>query len=373
MKRILCIFVGLFILISLPIFAATFVLSGDIGGTNARLRLSKLENNKRQVITSKTYRVKGYNNIINVINAFLKDYPKSSVKSVCLAIAGPIKNGKVKVTNSKWTIDTQQLQEVFKKSQIKLINDFEAIGYGIESLTKDDLRPLQKGIVKKDGLQAFIGAGTGLGVGFTTRCGSQYVVHSTEGGHTSFAPTDDLQMNILKYLHEKYKTDISSEQLLSGSGITNIYKYYRQLKPSYVKASEPKDLKDAIENERSNAPNIIHDAAFNNKYDLAVATVETFVKIYGSKAGDVAFTFLPRGGLYIVGSIAANFLMPPYDKNFMQAFANKDKLSYMLKDIPVWLVLNTDVGLLGAENYAFKLISPQNNFITMNAKPREEI
>ncbi len=337
--------------------ATTIVLAGDIGGTNARLQLSQFKNGKKHVLAKKTYKVAEYDNIAKVITVFLSEfnYGNAAINNVCFAVAGPIKNNKVQFTNAKWSIDAEQLKTTLKIDNIKLINDFEAIGYGIETLTAEDLYPLQKGTPEKNGLKAFLGAGTGLGVGFAYFAESQYVVYPTEGGHTSFTPTDDIQMAILKYLHTKYNSNISTERLLSGPGIVNIYNYFREVNP--FNDIESNQLKKSLEDSSTDAGKEITDFALEHPNDqMAAKTLETFVNIYGAKSGDLAFTLLPRGGLYIVGAIAAKVLTKKqFAANFMRAFGDKDSLSYMLKDLPVWVILNTEVGLQGAENYALKL------------------
>ena len=368
-KKYVAYFSFVLFLFSLPIFANQIygdsadivVLSGDIGGTNARLRLSQLKDGEKQVLANKTYKVKDHDGVIEIINLFLKGSKYSAIKSICLAVAAPDLNNPVKLLNSKWVIDIEAIKKTLKIDNVKLINDFEAIGYGIEHLTKDDLYPLQEQgeIFEENGLKVFIGAGTGLGISFASQHDSQYVVYHTEGGHTSFAPADDLQIEILKYLRKKYNIDISAERLLSGSGIVDIYHYYRDINPfNYI---ENEHLKKNLEDKDKDASKEITTFALMHPDDqMSVKTVETFVKIYGSKTGDVAFSLLPHGGIYVVGNIATNILTNhPFAHIFVKSFRNKDKTSYILKDFPVWVVTSTEVGLQGAENYAFKLILPQ--------------
>ena len=337
------------------------VLSGDIGGTNARLRLSQLADKKRTVLVNRVYGTKDYPSFEKAIDVFIAEEVKDLVvDSIVLSAAGPIVDGKVKMTNSPWIISVSDLSSRFKigKNKIRLLNDFEAVGYGLESLDAKDLITLQKGRPQANRLKAFLGAGTGLGVGFAYFDGTQYVVHATEGGHTSFAPSDDLQIGILKYLREKYNRDISAEDLLSGRGNTSIYKYFRDVNPYGYEIDNKLDKKVA-DNEDVGGP--ITDFALANPRDqLSTATMETFVKMYGSKTGDLAFSLFPRGGIYIVGNIARKLLTKQlYADLFMQAFKNKDKVAYVLKEFPVCVVTNTEVGLLGAENYAFRMVSAQ--------------
>ena len=155
-----------------PLFASQaetsiIVLSGDIGGTNARLRLTQLKNNEKHILANKTYKVADYDNSLTIIQHFLnahKDYA-SNIDSLCLAVNEPVKNGKA------WGYDAEQLKKDFKIDSVLLINDLEAVGYGIESLTEKDLYLLQEGIPEKNGLKAFIAAGTWLGMGFAANSG----------------------------------------------------------------------------------------------------------------------------------------------------------------------------------------------------------
>jgi len=196
---------------------------------------------------------------------------------------------------------------------------------------------------------------------FASFDGAKYVVHPSEGGSTKFAPSDAIQIDILKHLlkersdallkysGKEYHGTVSTDVLLRGYGLVIIYDYFRTVNP--FNYTENEELKKLLVNSKDK-PKEISDFALTHSDDqMSVKALETFVNIYGAKASDVAYTLTPRGGLYIVGNIAANILTKsPFDKIFMHAFDGS-----FLEDLPVWVVTNTEVGLQGAENCAFKL------------------
>lgn len=332
------------------------VLSGDVGGTNVKLRLSRLKNGKKYTLADKVYKAANYNNIITIIHLFLSklNYNTSNIKSLCLGVAGPVTDNKVKLFRSGWLISAEQLKSALKINKVLLINDFEAIGHGIETLTMKDLYTLQKGTPIKKGLKAFIGAGTGFGVGFASWNRDQYTIHPSQGGLSSFSPSNDIQIDILKYLNKKKYSTVFIGKLLSGSGIIDIYNYFMDINP--FNDEKDKKIKILLEKRKFNiTPALITKLSLNHQNKMAVRTLNTFTDIYGSEARNIAYTLLPKGGLYITGGIAPKILNGSFSKRFIHAFSNKSHLSKLLKDIPIWVILNTNVGLQGAENCAFKL------------------
>jgi glucokinase len=328
------------------------ILSGDIGGTNIRLVLIEVVNNKQKVIEKKSYKCIDFQNVADIIRHFLKDVNQdlTRIDGACFAIAGPIINDQVKFTNLPWSIDLKQLKHELKQEKIALVNDFQAIGYGITTLNHEDLHSLQEGKPEKHGIKAIIGAGTGLGVSFMYWNGTEYVVSPTEGGHMNFAPDDDMQMEILHFLRKKYHR-VSNERLLSGPGIVNIYSYFLSL--DTIDKLENPDLRFAMHKE--DPAKAITEYAIQHQDPLALQTVDAFINIYGSCAGNLAYTFLPKGGLFIAGGIAIKLIKQITDGRFMRAFSDKGRLSPILSDIPVNVILNSDVGLYGAALLATRL------------------
>ena len=334
------------------------ILSGDIGGTSMRLQLVKFsQSNAVQILHSIRYNNNEYSSFLEIINTFFCDtkIDYKEIKSVCFGIAGPIVNGVVKFTNLPWIISEKELKEKFGIDCIKLINDFECVGYGIETLTEEDVYVLQKGKAKADALRAYIGAGTGLGVGFMVPVDGQYYVHPSEGGHIDFAPVDDLQVSLLQYLRKKYHR-VSFERLLSGHGLVNIYHFVRDNK--IFGEEENKDLRFLIEGDQEiDIAATVAKYAIEQKDIMSLRALDIFISIYGSMVGNLALEMLPYGGLYIVGGIAPKLLAQIKKGKFMAMYHDKGRVSNLLSDIPLCVVTNTNVGLQGAAIYARRLIT----------------
>jgi len=254
----------------------------------------------------------------------------------------------VKLTNSPWTLSTTAISTQLDIPKVYFINDFEAIGYGLFSLATKDCHTLQSGKTIQNGVKAVIGAGTGLGVAFMHFMHDYYYIFSSEGGHIDFAPTDDVQEALLCYLRKKLHR-VSNERVVSGIGITNIYKFVRNLPTN--RAIEDPRLQQLAANS-NNFSKQIAAYALQHRDPLALQTLDIFIRCYGSVAGNLALTTLPYGGIYLAGGIAPKLLSLLKDGRFMAAFTDKGRSSPLLADIPVHILLNTQVGLNGAAYYA---------------------
>jgi len=327
------------------------VLAGDIGATNTRLAIAEIKENELKVLAQQNYKGIEYPNLTTIIRAFLDTSGDSSrvFHSLCLAVAGPIEQDMVKVTNLPWTISKSELSEDLKIEKVALINDFQAVGYGVDTLLPGkDLYTLQHGKPVCHGVRTLMGAGTGLGVGFMFWDGKQYIVSPSEGGHINFGPNDDVQAGLLYYLRRKYHR-VSCERLLSGKGIQNIYSYFRDQEID----EENAELRVAMH--RGDPSALISEYAIKYKDPIAMRAIDTFVRIYGSMAGDLGYMFLPHGGLYIAGGIAPKLLDQFTDGRFMSAYCDKGRLFKILQELPVHIVLNNETGLRGAAVFASRL------------------
>jgi glucokinase len=329
------------------------VLSGDIGGTSTRLQLTQF-NPEPKLIARAQYACSEHPSLEAIIDVFLAAHSVNSqqIEKACFAVAGPIVNGTVKFTNLPWYVDEVTLKQRLNLDKVKLINDFQAIGYGVPTLKDQDMHCLQAAKTIAQAPKAIIGAGTGLGVAIMAWNGSRYEVLPTEGGHVDFAPVDDRQVALLQYLRKKYRR-VSIERLVSGQGIVNIYNFERD-HPMYGEKENP-SLKLALHNQKEDAAALISEYATKHHDPIAMSALKMFVKIYGACAGDLALTTLPYGGLYIVGGIAPKLLAQLIDGRFMQAFMAKGRVANLLEAVPIHIVLDTNIGLQGAANYAFGL------------------
>jgi len=340
------------------------VFSGDVGGTSTRMQLTEFigsddgstsfQDCKVNIIKREQYHNSDYANFTDVIDAFFlatDSSTKTKIKSACFGVAGPIINETVKVTNLPWVIKAEEIKKKLGIERVALINDFMAIGYGLETLLPQDLLTLQVGKPCRDGVKSYIGAGTGLGVGFMFCKNGICNVCPTEGGHVDFAPADETQLKLLQFLSKKYH-HVSFELVLSGMGLVNIYRFVRSQKSGAEE--ENHNLAILLDNEehRADIAATVFEYAVRQNDVLAARALDIFIRIYGAAVGNLALTTLPFGGLYIVGGIAPKLLSQIQNRVFLEAFGNKGRMSNLIKDIPLHVVLCTNVGLQGTALYA---------------------
>ena len=326
-----------------------YILSGDIGGTKARFQLSKYEKGQLHCIGVKKYSSKEYHDILIFIKNFMDEIgePIDRIDSACFAVAGPILHGRVQLTNLPWGIDEAEVSKALNIKNVRLLNDFCANGHGISALKKDQLYTLQRGNPQEKGPKAIIGAGTGLGIAVMNWVsGNGYAVMSTEGGHVDFAPTDDLQMELLAYLRKKYHR-VSSERVLSGQGLVNIYRFVRD--HPILNEAENSELRYEITT--SDAAAVIYKFATEKKDPLATRALTMFTQVYAAQVGNLALTILPFGGLYIAGGIAPKILPQLKSETFKERYLDKGRMSQLLTHVPLHVILDPTIELKGAAMY----------------------
>lgn len=328
------------------------VLAGDIGGTKTLLRMAECRTGRCRTVREQRFDSRSYDSLSSIVREFLKEEKKKNIKAACFGVAGPVtetaRGQSVKVTNLPWEIRGQSLKRQFKFSRLRLINDFQAIGYGIEALAKKDLVVLQKGEMVQRGPRAVIGAGTGLGQGILVWNRDHYEPVATEGGHANLAPVNDLQIELTRYLL-KTAGRTSWELVLSGHGLVQLYNFLKARdgtpeSPAVARAMQTNDPAAAIT-----------QAALEQNDLLANQALDLFVDIYGAQAGNLALTAGATGGVYIAGGIAPKIISRLTDGRFMRAFRSKGSMSPYAAAIPVRVVTNPDVGLIGATLAASRL------------------
>lgn len=315
------------------------ILAADIGGTSTRLRLV----HGTETLDEQDYSSQDYPNLNSILDKFIKANAPVELQTACLAIAGPVRDGKARVTNLPWEVYESRISEDYSIPRVRIINDFEAIGYALAILQPDDFHELQAGSPNSVGTRALIGAGTGLGVAIVTRCGERWQVLPGEGGHVDFAPRTVLQQALLDYLHEK-NDRVSVEMLLSGPGLERIYEFtcsQNGLDPNSARRTAAS----------------ISSTALLGRDPLAVKTLELFVEIYGAQAGNLALTSLATGGVFIAGGIAPKILSVLKQGRFIEMFSDKAPMNELLHSMPVRVVLNTRSGLLGAMQVASEMVN----------------
>ena len=319
------------------------VLAGDVGGTKAHLALYDFINGKLEYSRDARYPAKEYSGLEEIVREFLGAV---KVTAACFGVPGPVRDGRLRLTNLPWTLDSRELSVSLGINHVFLINDLEANGYGVAELASDQIYVLSEGDASQIGNRALLAAGTGLGEGLLIWNGHSHIPYPCEGGHTDYAPRNEDEIDLLRFLKQKYNGRISFERVLSGMGLTNIYEFLREVRGM----AEPVWLAERMAAEDPNA--VITELALAAKSEICEKTLDMFVSAYGAEAGNLALKLLSVGGVYIGGGIAPRILEKLKDGTFMKAFTDKGRLSQLLINMPVRIILESRAALLGAAAYA---------------------
>jgi glucokinase len=320
------------------------ILAGEIGATRTRLAAFETKGNKLERVVERIYGSQEHSGLSEIIARFVRT-EGIPVHSACFGVAGPVRDGRSKISNLPWVIDSRELAKQLKVNSVGLLNDLEAYAYGIDALESKDFVTLSEGSEDAEGNRAVISARTGLGMAGLYWDGFRHHPFACEGGHSDFAPRNRLEMDLLAYLQKEYGR-ISCERILSGPGIKNIYDFLRDTR----KADEPQWLRDQM-NTAQDPPALISHLALENKSAICEQTLSLFVSIYGAETGNCALNFMSTGGVFIGGSIAAKIVPKMCDPIFMQSFLDKGRMEPLLREMPVKIVLNDDSGIIGGARY----------------------
>lgn len=321
------------------------ILAGDIGGTSARLAYFDRKDGVLVPVAEEVKHSHDFPNLESAVLAFQSKY-KYPVACACFGVAGPVHNRRVEAPNLPWIIDAALLERELGIDDVYLLNDLEANAHGLSELRDGDFAILAPGVAKSAGNQAVISAGTGLGEAGLYWDGSKHHVFAAEGGHTDFAPANELQIELWLYLRKKFGGHVSWERVLSGPGQYNIYEFLRDT----GKGKEEPWLTEEIKGGDPSAA--VSRNGVSGKSPLAEEAVNVFVEIYGAAAGNLALKFLATGGVFVGGGIAPKILTKLKEERFLTSFLDKGRLRSLLAEIPIRVVLNDKTALLGAGHVA---------------------
>jgi glucokinase len=324
-------------------------IAGDIGGTNTRFGIFSREKGVRSPLVAADFRSREFPEFITIVREFLKDV-NVRPDAACFGVAGPVMKGVANITNLPWVIDEKKLGKELCIPFVRLLNDIEALAHAVPFLEPSDLHTLNAGRPVSGGSIAVVAPGTGLGEAFLTWDETRYRGHPSEGGHVDFAPGDDLEMELLIYLQEKLG-HVSYESVCSGPGILNIYCFLREK----CYAEEPSWLSRRVAGKSDPVPVII-ECALDRDYrsHLCVMTLELFASILGAEAGNMALKVMATNGVYLGGGIPRRILPFLENGRFMKSFRNKGRMSDLVSQTPVFVILNPRIALVGAAGYGFE-------------------
>jgi glucokinase len=327
-----------------------YFVGGDIGGTKTLLRAVEWRKGNAEVRVERRYENREYLSFSDVLRDFLgatSGLGMTTPLSACFAVAGPVTEQGIRLTNLPWLMNAGTLEREFAIPAVKLINDFEAVALSVEVLAVDDLMVLQKGTPYASGVRVTLGAGTGMGVAWLIWQGGRYIPLPTEAGHMDFAPTNELQFGLFDNLRGQFG-HVSVERILSGPGLVNIFNFL----VDEWKGREHRPHAGLQSDEATQ----VSDLAFNQGHPVAMKSIDLFIEIYGAYAGNLALAGLCRDGVYVGGGIAPKIIGKLQEGGFMKAFREKGRFSSLMEEIPVYVVMNSNAGLMGAAEEAKRML-----------------
>ena len=324
------------------------VLVGDIGGTKTILAVFSTEAGPHQPLVEGTFPSQQYDSLESIVSEFLAA-AQLQAEYASFGVAGPVLDGRALITNLTWVVDQDNLKSSFNWSKVGLLNDLESVAYAIPILRQEDIHTISAGVPVPNGNIAVLAPGTGLGEAFATNTDGRYYAHPTEGGHASFSPVGQLQIGLLTYLNQQDYHHVSFERVCSGRlGIPLLYAYLKAI----GHAAEPAWLAKQLAASQDPTPAIIQAAQDPNRTcELATATLDLFVSILGSEAGNMALKVFSTGGIYLGGGIPPRILPALQKPAFLEALRSKGRFRQLLTNMPVHVILNSKAGLLGAAAY----------------------
>jgi glucokinase len=321
------------------------ILAGDIGGTKTNLAYFNEENGRVVPVHTRSYPSQQYHSLPDIVAEMLKEVP-ARITAAAFGVAGPIVEGRSKLTNLGWEVIAEEIRERLKLPRVGLLNDLEATAYGVLNLPEKDRLTLQHGEVREHAAIAVIAAGTGLGEGALIWDGRRYRAMPSEGGHSDYGARNELEMELMRFLLTKFKR-VSYERILSGPGFATLYEFFR----SRSREPEPTWLAEEI-NAGATPAAAISRAGLERTDPVCVQVLDLFVSLYGAEAGNLALKVLATGGVYIGGGIAPKILPRIQEGGFLEAFTNKGRHSPLLKSMPLYVILNDKIALYGAAHHA---------------------
>jgi glucokinase len=321
-----------------PDSSRTTVLSGDVGGTKALLELALLTSGGVQCLRRAERASGDYDSLEALVRSFLEEASEATPPRIAVfSVAAPIVHGRGRFTNLPWQLDEESLARTLGIERAVFLNDFVAACYGIDGLGPNDLLTLSPGRPDVRAPRLVLGAGTGLGQGFVVPGPEGPLAFPSEGGHSGFAPRDAGDHALHRYLLERYGERISQERVLSGMGLA--------LLDAFLKGGGEEPLAPEIVTKRAGEGDI-----------RSLEAIRLFLALYGSYAGDAALHFLPHGGLYVAGGLVTHLRPWIGEGAFLEAFRNKGRMRGLLESVPVHVVLNPALELLGAQRHALRTL-----------------
>ena len=336
------------------------ILAADVGGTNSRLACFPLPRIGRTPLVETTLRTRAYPSLEAMLEEFLGRHALQ-ITAACFGVAAPVINGRTEPVNLPWPVNTGALQRLLGIESVWLINDMEAMAYGIPLLPKGSWEALQDGRPDPEGIIGVVAAGTSLGEVMLLREGQRWRAIASEAGHADYAPRSALEWELFAYLRKRFD-HVSYARVLSGPGLRHLYEFLKRRKSR----REPRWLTHALA--RGEASRVISTCALEGRSSLCAHALELFVGALGAESGNLALRLLARGGIYLGGGIAPQILGKLRDGTFARAFTSKGRMAPLLATIPVRVILDERTALYGAAHYGKTLLGRRGRLTAMTSR-----
>jgi len=335
------------------------LLAGDVGGTKTLLGLFSPAPERPRPIEVGEFVTLAYDGLDAIIREFLSAQavdPKR-IDATCFGVAGAVTNGVARLTNVPWLVDGESIAETCRLKRLSVINDLQALAYGVTVLEPSELKVLQQGVADADGNAAVIAAGTGLGEALLHNVDGRFVPAASEGGHADFAARTPRELELVAALTRVFGR-VGVEHVISGPGLVNIYQFTHDafgagpmITPNSIAPSRLCDAVGVVQ-DASELPARISKSALAGRCDECAEALDMFIAAYGAESGNLALRCVATAGIYVGGGIAPKILPALESGLFLEAFRAKEPMADLIATVPVSVILNADAALLGAASRA---------------------
>ena len=318
------------------------ILAGDVGGTKTLLGVFDRDPARPRPVTVREFATLDYHDLTAMIESLTSDAaaPRVAIDAACFGVAGPVIGDTAALTNVPWKVEARTIADRFGFARVDLLNDLQAMAYGVPVLQPSELHVLQTGHARQDGNIGLLAAGTGLGEALLHNVAGRFIPSPSEGGHADFAARNEREIRLLRWLTARFGR-AQVEDVVSGPGLRHIHEVTHIGPCRGIEDLESRD-----------APAAIAAAALEGRCVGCVEALEMFVEAYGAEAGNHALRGVSTGGLFVGGGIAPKILPAMSDGRFIRVFREKAPFEALLAAMPVNVILNPQTGLLGAAVFA---------------------
>jgi glucokinase len=335
------------------------LLAGDIGGTKTLLGLFAPAPDRPRAIETGEFVTLAYDGLEPIVHEFLKaqNVGAKRIDAACFGVAGAVTEQVARLTNVPWLVDGRAIAEAFPFKRVQVLNDLQALAYGVTVLDGSELRTLQHGVPFPDGNAAVIAAGTGLGEAMLHNVDGRFIPAASEGGHADFAARTPRELEMVRALTRVFGR-VGVELVISGPGLSNIYQFTHDsfgtgplITPNSLAPSRLCDGVGAVK-DFADLPARIYKSAMERRCDRCIEALDIFISAYGAEAGNIGLRCVATAGVYVGGGIAPKILPALESGLFLDAFRDKEPMAHLVATMPLSVILNPDAGLLGAAVHA---------------------